>query len=205
MIDGILPRDPFRKVAETFLERALRPESEPILGKGDIGEAVADVPGSRLTDDLRRQIFEIHRVREQPGDLVDRTIATAADIEDTARRHRMFQRENEGARHVIDVNEIAPLIAVLEDRDGLLVQQSRGENREAVAPVQQYRGDLSYLGTYSADRQAALENLFIEPARRAPQRRFVIGGAQYPENFPWAGNIYFVRHLPPEEHPAFFC
>ena len=74
-----------------------------------------------------------------------------------------------------------------------------------VAPVQQYRGDLSYLGTYSADRQAALENLFIEPARRAPQRRFVIGGAQYPENFPWAGNIYFVRHLPPEEHPAFFC
>jgi spore maturation protein CgeB len=32
----------------------------------------------------------------------------------------------------------------------------------------------------------------------------VIGGAQYPASFPWTPNIYFVRHLPPGEHPAFF-
>jgi spore maturation protein CgeB len=32
----------------------------------------------------------------------------------------------------------------------------------------------------------------------------VIGGAQDPESFPWAPNIYFVRHLPPAEHPSFF-
>jgi spore maturation protein CgeB len=74
-----------------------------------------------------------------------------------------------------------------------------------VAPQSAYRGDLSYLGTYAADRQAALEALFIEPARRLPDRRFVIGGAQYPADFPWAGNIFFVRHMPPSEHPAFFC
>jgi spore maturation protein CgeB len=37
-----------------------------------------------------------------------------------------------------------------------------------------------------------------------PERRFLIGGAQYPQDFPWAANIYFVRHLPPAEHPAFF-
>lgn len=69
----------------------------------------------------------------------------------------------------------------------------------------QYEADLSYLGTYAADRQDALDRLFIEPARRLPERRFVIGGAQYPESFPWAPNIYFVRHLPPGEHSAFFC
>jgi spore maturation protein CgeB len=69
----------------------------------------------------------------------------------------------------------------------------------------QYQGDLSYLGTYAADRQAALDAFFIEPARRTPARRFVIGGALYPPSFPWAPNIYFVRHLPPSEHPAFFC
>ncbi len=69
----------------------------------------------------------------------------------------------------------------------------------------QYEADLSYLGTYAADRQDALERLLIEPARRRPERRFVIGGAQYPESFPWAPNIYFVRHLPPSEHSAFFC
>jgi spore maturation protein CgeB len=60
------------------------------------------------------------------------------------------------------------------------------------------------MGTYAADRQPALEQLLVEPARRLPQRRFLIGGAQYPEAFPWAGNIFFVRHLPPGEHPAFY-
>jgi spore maturation protein CgeB len=72
------------------------------------------------------------------------------------------------------------------------------------APAPQYRADLSYMGTYAADRQAALERLLVEPARQLPGRRFLIGGAQYPEAFPWAGNIFFVRHLPPDEHPAFY-
>ena len=67
-----------------------------------------------------------------------------------------------------------------------------------------YRADLSYLGTYSADRQPRVERLLIAPARRRPQQRFLIGGAQYPQNFPWTPNVYFVRHLPPSEHPAFF-
>jgi spore maturation protein CgeB len=73
-----------------------------------------------------------------------------------------------------------------------------------VPPVAEYRADLSYLGTYAADRQPALERLFVEPARRLPARRFLIGGAQYPKDFPWAANIFFVRHLPPPQHPAFF-
>ena len=72
------------------------------------------------------------------------------------------------------------------------------------APYEQYRADLSYLGTYAEDRQATLQELFIEPARRLSDRRFLIGGAQYPEHFPWTPNIFFVRHLPPAEHPAFF-
>jgi spore maturation protein CgeB len=67
-----------------------------------------------------------------------------------------------------------------------------------------YASDLSYLGTYAPDRQDALRRLFIDPARQFPQRRFAIAGAQYPDNFPWLSNIFFVRHLPPSEHPAFF-
>ena len=69
---------------------------------------------------------------------------------------------------------------------------------------ERFRADLSYLGTYAADRQAALERLFVEPARRRPERRFLIGGAQYPDGFPWTPNTFFVRHLPPPDHPAFF-
>jgi spore maturation protein CgeB len=73
-----------------------------------------------------------------------------------------------------------------------------------VAPDEDSRADLSYLGTYAEDRQAALERLFIQAAQRLPEQRFLIGGAQYPQEFPWAGNIWFRKHLPPEQHPAFF-
>ncbi len=71
-------------------------------------------------------------------------------------------------------------------------------------PQAHYRCALSYLGTYSEDRQEALKALFVEPARTRQDLRFLIGGAQYPGSFPWSPNIYFVRHLPPAEHPAFF-
>ena len=68
-----------------------------------------------------------------------------------------------------------------------------------------YRADMCYLGTYAEDRQDALDRLFIEPARRRPQQRFLIGGALYPHSFPWTENIIFVHHVPPREHPAFYC
>lgn len=74
-----------------------------------------------------------------------------------------------------------------------------------VAPNDALRADLSYLGTYAADRQQALEELFIEPARRRPALKFVIGGSQYPADFPWEQNIYYVSHMPPPVHPEFYC
>jgi spore maturation protein CgeB len=72
-------------------------------------------------------------------------------------------------------------------------------------PQADFRSTLSYLGTYASDRQSSLEELFVLPARQLPQKRFFLGGAQYPENFPWSKNIFFVRHMPPALHPAFFC
>jgi spore maturation protein CgeB len=65
--------------------------------------------------------------------------------------------------------------------------------------------DLSYLGTYADDRQPALDELFLEPARRSPSRRFVLAGSMYPDRFPWQPNVYYQRHMPPPEHPAFYC
>lgn len=78
------------------------------------------------------------------------------------------------------------------------------EVHRPAAPQPQYRADLSYIGTYAEDRQATLEALMLAPARARPECRFVIAGAQYPQEFPWAPNIHFVRHLPPDEHPAFY-
>ncbi|HEY8903793.1 MAG TPA: glycosyltransferase [Chthoniobacterales bacterium] len=72
-------------------------------------------------------------------------------------------------------------------------------------PREEFLGEMSYLGTFAADRQDALEELFLETARTQQHRRFMLAGAQYPAEFPWSGNVYFVRHLPPEDHAAFLC
>lgn len=69
---------------------------------------------------------------------------------------------------------------------------------------QRFASDFSYLGTYAADRQHQLEELFLKPATQLPQKKFCIGGALYPADFPWMGNTYFVRHVAPPEHPAFY-
>jgi spore maturation protein CgeB len=71
-------------------------------------------------------------------------------------------------------------------------------------PTEAFRGRFSYLGTWAADRQAALEALFLRPADARPDLRFVLGGSGYPDDFPWRENLHFVRHLPPADHPSFF-
>lgn len=75
---------------------------------------------------------------------------------------------------------------------------------QPVDPSALFRADLSYLGTYAADRQETLDRLFLEPARRRPDRRFVLGGSQYPPDFPWCTNVFYMRHVAPDWHPAFY-
>jgi spore maturation protein CgeB len=99
----------------------------------------------------------------------------------------------EELRRHLDARVVAPLYGHVDP-----------DVHRPVGKAAHYQADLSYLGTYSADRQPALAALLVEPARLRPQCRFLIGGAQYPKNFPWHPNIFFVRHLPPTEHPAFF-
>jgi spore maturation protein CgeB len=66
------------------------------------------------------------------------------------------------------------------------------------------RWDLSYLGTYSPDRQPALEKLLIAPARALPHMRFAVAGPQYPADLDWPANVERIEHLPPVEHAAFY-
>lgn len=68
-----------------------------------------------------------------------------------------------------------------------------------------WRWDCSYLGTYSADRQPALERLLLEPARRAPELRFVVAGAQYPAGIDWPANVDRFEHVAPADHPDFYA
>jgi spore maturation protein CgeB len=64
--------------------------------------------------------------------------------------------------------------------------------------------DVGYLGTYAADRQPALDQLLLTVARRRPQARFVVAGAQYPAEIGWPKNVDHMEHIGPAEHSAFY-
>jgi spore maturation protein CgeB len=72
------------------------------------------------------------------------------------------------------------------------------------APAEQFAADLSYLGTYAADRQEALERMLIEPARTLSNKVFVIAGAMYPNTDVWPKNIRHFGHVVPQRHSAFY-
>uniref|UniRef100_Q022U9 Spore protein YkvP/CgeB glycosyl transferase-like domain-containing protein n=1 Tax=Solibacter usitatus (strain Ellin6076) TaxID=234267 RepID=Q022U9_SOLUE len=79
------------------------------------------------------------------------------------------------------------------------------EVHKPVPPESRFRADMGYLGTYAADRNSGLQTLLVRPATLMPDRRFIIAGSMYGREFPWRENILFVNHLPPADHPAFYC
>jgi spore maturation protein CgeB len=62
---------------------------------------------------------------------------------------------------------------------------------------------LSYLGTYSDDRQPGLDALLTAPARALPGERFVVGGAGYPK-LDWPANVTRIEHVNPGDHAKFY-
>ncbi|HVD41622.1 MAG TPA: glycosyltransferase [Solirubrobacterales bacterium] len=77
---------------------------------------------------------------------------------------------------------------------------------DAYQPLEaETRFDLGYLGTYSDDRQPALERLLIEPARRLPAADFAVAGPQYPDSVAWPENVERIDHVAPGDHPAFYA
>ncbi len=68
-----------------------------------------------------------------------------------------------------------------------------------------FQCDLSFMGTYAPDRQAKLEELFCEPARRVPKKQFLLAGPQYPTPALWPANVRHIVHLEPRLHPPFYC
>jgi spore maturation protein CgeB len=64
--------------------------------------------------------------------------------------------------------------------------------------------DLGYMGTYSDDRQPALNRLLLEPAQLWPNGRFAVVGPQYPSSIRWPCNVRRIEHLPPARHRRFY-
>jgi spore maturation protein CgeB len=68
---------------------------------------------------------------------------------------------------------------------------------------QEFQCQLSYMGTYSADRQDKVEALFLQPARSLPQSQFLLAGSMYPE-LAWPPNVRVLEHIAPADHPALY-
>jgi spore maturation protein CgeB len=64
--------------------------------------------------------------------------------------------------------------------------------------------DLGYLGPYNAERQPPLERLFLEPARRRPEGRFIVAGSQYPRSVRWPKNVKRIHLVPGARRRAFY-
>lgn len=71
-------------------------------------------------------------------------------------------------------------------------------------PQRHHVWDLAYLGTFSPDRQPALDRLLLDPARHWPQGRFLVAGPLYPDTIAWPQNVRRIEHLPPAEHRVFY-
>lgn len=69
---------------------------------------------------------------------------------------------------------------------------------------QPIKWDAGYLGTYSDDRQPALERLLLQPAREWADGRFCVAGPMYPPEMVWPSNVERITHLNPREHRAFY-
>jgi spore maturation protein CgeB len=73
-----------------------------------------------------------------------------------------------------------------------------------VEPDGRFAADLSFLGNRLPDREARVEQFFLEPAASLPERRFLIGGNGW-EAKPIPGNVRHIGHVFTHEHNAFNC
>jgi spore maturation protein CgeB len=64
--------------------------------------------------------------------------------------------------------------------------------------------DLSYMGTYSSDRQSKVDELFLEPSRRHPEKQFLLAGSLYPWQWQWPENVRRIEHVAPSDHAHFY-
>lgn len=73
-----------------------------------------------------------------------------------------------------------------------------------VEPDPRFEADLSFLGNRLPDREARVEQFFLEPAAQLPERQFLIGGNGWETNA-MPPNVRHLGHVFTREHNAFNC
>ena len=78
------------------------------------------------------------------------------------------------------------------------------ETHHPVHPDPRLAADLSFLGNRLPDREARVEQFFLEPAAALPERKFLIGGNGW-ESKSLPANVRHLGHVFTHEHNAFNC
>jgi len=80
------------------------------------------------------------------------------------------------------------------------------DDYQRVEAVPQFACDLSYMGTYAPDRQQKVDDLFLEPARRHPEKQFLLAGSLYPWEWEWRwpANVRRIEHVVPHDHSKLY-
>ena len=73
-----------------------------------------------------------------------------------------------------------------------------------VEPDPRFAADLSFLGNRLPDREARVDEFFLEPAAALPDRSFLIGGNGW-ESKSMPANVRHLGHVFTHEHNAFNC
>jgi spore maturation protein CgeB len=67
---------------------------------------------------------------------------------------------------------------------------------------ERFQGDLGFLGNRLPDREKRVEEFFLKPATRMPERRFLLGGAGWGDKSRSA-NVEYFDHIYTRDHNAF--
>jgi spore maturation protein CgeB len=69
---------------------------------------------------------------------------------------------------------------------------------------ERFRADLSFLGNRLPDREARVEEFFLNAAATLPARSFLLGGSGWGDK-PMPENVRYVGHVPTGDHNALNC
>ncbi|MBW8874676.1 MAG: glycosyltransferase [Acidobacteria bacterium] len=73
-----------------------------------------------------------------------------------------------------------------------------------VAPDPRFAADLGFLGNRLPDREARVEEFFLQAAVQCPERRFLLGGNGWGDK-PLPANVQLLGHVYTRDHNAFNC
>jgi spore maturation protein CgeB len=74
----------------------------------------------------------------------------------------------------------------------------------AVEPEPRFAADLGFLGNRLPDREARVDEFFLQAARAVPDRTFLLGGSGWGDK-PLPPNVRYVGHVYTADHNAFNC